>query len=31
LSSLSIVTSQVMNPDTAFDLTRDFAPVSALE
>jgi len=30
LSSLSIVTSQVMNPDTAFDLTRDFAPVSLL-
>ena len=30
LSSLSIVTSQVMNPDTAFDLTRDFVPVSLL-
>jgi tripartite-type tricarboxylate transporter receptor subunit TctC len=30
LSSLSIVTSQVMNPDAAFDLTRDFAPVSLL-
>jgi tripartite-type tricarboxylate transporter receptor subunit TctC len=30
LSSLSIVTSQVMNPDPAFDLTRDFAPVSLL-
>jgi tripartite-type tricarboxylate transporter receptor subunit TctC len=30
LSSLSIVTSQVMNPDTAFDLTKDFAPVSLL-
>jgi len=30
LSSLSIVTAQVMNPDTAFDLTKDFAPVSLL-
>jgi tripartite-type tricarboxylate transporter receptor subunit TctC len=30
LSSLSIVTSQVMNPDAAFDLTNDFAPVSLL-
>jgi tripartite-type tricarboxylate transporter receptor subunit TctC len=30
LSSLSIVTSQVMNPDTIFDLTKDFAPVSLL-
>jgi tripartite-type tricarboxylate transporter receptor subunit TctC len=30
LSSLSIVTSQVMNPDTSFDLTKDFAPVSLL-
>jgi tripartite-type tricarboxylate transporter receptor subunit TctC len=30
LSSLSIVTSQVMNPDTAFDLIKDFAPVSLL-
>ena len=30
LSSLSIVTSQVMNPDTSFDLTRDFVPVSLL-
>src|SRR5215472_13902431 len=30
LSTLSIVTSQVMNPDTAFDLTKDFAPVSLL-
>ena len=30
LSSLSIVTSQVMNPDTAFDLTRDFTPISLL-
>jgi tripartite-type tricarboxylate transporter receptor subunit TctC len=30
LSSLSIVTSQVINPDTAFDLTKDFAPVSLL-
>jgi tripartite-type tricarboxylate transporter receptor subunit TctC len=30
LSSLSIVTSQVMNPDPAFDLTKDFAPVSLL-
>lgn len=27
LSSLSIVTSQVINPDTAFDLTKDFAPL----
>jgi tripartite-type tricarboxylate transporter receptor subunit TctC len=30
LSSLPIVTSQVMNPDTAFDLARDFAPISLL-
>lgn len=30
LSSLSIVTSQVINPDTAFDLTKDFAPVALL-
>jgi tripartite-type tricarboxylate transporter receptor subunit TctC len=30
LSSLSIVTSQVMNPDPGFDLTKDFAPVSLL-
>jgi tripartite-type tricarboxylate transporter receptor subunit TctC len=30
LSTLSIVTSQVMNPDTAFDLTKDFAPVALL-
>jgi tripartite-type tricarboxylate transporter receptor subunit TctC len=30
LSSLSIVTSQVMNPDTAFDLATDFAPISLL-
>jgi len=30
LSTLSIVTSQVMNPDTAFDLAKDFAPVSLL-
>jgi tripartite-type tricarboxylate transporter receptor subunit TctC len=30
LSSLSIVTSQVMNPDTAFDLVKDFAPISLL-
>jgi tripartite-type tricarboxylate transporter receptor subunit TctC len=30
LSSLSIVTSQVMNPDTSFDLTKDFVPVSLL-
>lgn len=30
LSSLSVVTSQVMNPDTAFDLTKDFAPISLL-
>jgi tripartite-type tricarboxylate transporter receptor subunit TctC len=30
LSSLSIVTSQVMKPDTAFDLTKDFAPVALL-
>lgn len=30
LSTLSIVTSQVMNPDTAFDLTKDFAPISLL-
>jgi tripartite-type tricarboxylate transporter receptor subunit TctC len=30
LSSLSIVTSQVMNPDTAFDLKKDFAPISLL-
>jgi tripartite-type tricarboxylate transporter receptor subunit TctC len=30
LASLSIVTSQVMNPDPAFDLIKDFAPVSLL-
>jgi tripartite-type tricarboxylate transporter receptor subunit TctC len=30
LSTLSIVTAQVMNPDTAFDLTKDFAPISLL-
>jgi tripartite-type tricarboxylate transporter receptor subunit TctC len=30
LSSLSIVTSQVMKPDPAFDLVRDFAPISLL-
>jgi len=30
LSTLSIVTSQVMNPDTAFDLAKDFAPISLL-
>jgi tripartite-type tricarboxylate transporter receptor subunit TctC len=30
LSSLSIITSQVMNPDPAFDLVRDFTPISLL-
>jgi hypothetical protein len=30
LSSLSIVTSQIINPDPAFDLDKDFAPVSLL-
>jgi tripartite-type tricarboxylate transporter receptor subunit TctC len=30
LSTLSIVTSQVMNPDTAFDLAKDFAPIALL-
>jgi tripartite-type tricarboxylate transporter receptor subunit TctC len=30
LSSLSIVTSQVINPDTAFDLTKAFVPISLL-
>jgi tripartite-type tricarboxylate transporter receptor subunit TctC len=30
LASLSIVTSQVINPDAAFDLIRDFAPISLL-
>jgi len=30
LASLSIVTNQVMNPDPAFDLVRDFAPISLL-
>jgi tripartite-type tricarboxylate transporter receptor subunit TctC len=30
LSSLSIVTAQVMNPDPAFDLIKDFAPISLL-
>jgi tripartite-type tricarboxylate transporter receptor subunit TctC len=30
VSTLSIVTSQIMNPDAAFDLTRDFAPVALL-
>jgi tripartite-type tricarboxylate transporter receptor subunit TctC len=28
--TLSIVTSQVMNPDMAFDLSKDFAPISLL-
>lgn len=28
--TLSIVTSQVMNPDTAFDLGKDFTPISLL-
>jgi tripartite-type tricarboxylate transporter receptor subunit TctC len=30
LSSLSIVTSQIINPDPAFDLEKDFAPISLL-
>jgi tripartite-type tricarboxylate transporter receptor subunit TctC len=30
LSSLSIVTSQIINPDPAFDLAKDFAPISLL-
>ena len=30
LSSLSIVTSQIINPDPAFDLNKDFAPISLL-
>lgn len=30
LSTLSIVTSQVLNPDPAFDLIRDFAPIALL-
>jgi len=30
LSSLSIVTSQIINPDPAFDLDKDFAPISLL-
>jgi len=27
---LSIVTSQIINPDPAFDLEKDFAPISLL-
>jgi tripartite-type tricarboxylate transporter receptor subunit TctC len=30
LSSLSIVTSQIINPDPGFDLVKDFAPISLL-
>ena len=30
LSTLAIVTSQIMNPDPAFDLVRDFVPISLL-
>jgi tripartite-type tricarboxylate transporter receptor subunit TctC len=30
LSSLSIVTSQIINPDPAFDLSKDFAPIALL-
>ena len=30
LSSLSIVTSQIINPDPAFDLDKDFTPISLL-
>jgi tripartite-type tricarboxylate transporter receptor subunit TctC len=30
LSTLSIVTSQIINPDPAFDLVKDFAPISLL-
>jgi tripartite-type tricarboxylate transporter receptor subunit TctC len=30
LSTLSIVTSQIINPDPAFDLEKDFAPISLL-
>ena len=30
LSSLSIVTSQIINPDPAFDLEKDFAPIALL-
>jgi tripartite-type tricarboxylate transporter receptor subunit TctC len=30
LSTLSIVTSQIINPDPAFDLNKDFAPISLL-
>ena len=30
LSTVAIVTSQIMNPDPAFDLVRDFAPISLL-
>ena len=30
LSTSSIVSSQIMNPDPAFDLVRDFAPISLL-
>jgi tripartite-type tricarboxylate transporter receptor subunit TctC len=30
LSTVAIVTSQIMNPDPALDLVRDFAPISLL-
>jgi tripartite-type tricarboxylate transporter receptor subunit TctC len=30
LASLSIVTSQIINPDPGFDLAKDFAPISLL-
>jgi tripartite-type tricarboxylate transporter receptor subunit TctC len=30
LASLSIVTSQIINPDPGFDLVKDFAPISLL-
>jgi tripartite-type tricarboxylate transporter receptor subunit TctC len=31
LATLSIITNQIINPNTAVDLTRDFAPVALLE
>jgi tripartite-type tricarboxylate transporter receptor subunit TctC len=31
LATLSIITNQIINPNTAIDLTKDFAPVALLE
>jgi tripartite-type tricarboxylate transporter receptor subunit TctC len=31
LATLSIITNQIINPNTAIDLTKDFVPVALLE